>query len=200
MRLDLGAVTMQPRFSVQIVAISLCLTVLACSHVAVDCADWNSKEYFEAATAADVAVCIQSGADLKARTEFDLTPLHRAASFNANPAVIAALVDAGADLKARTEFGWTPLHLAANFNANPAVIAALVDAGADLKVRTEFGWTPLHLAARSNENSAVIAALLDAGADPKTRTKDGKMPWDYAKDREPLKRSDAYWRLNDARF
>ena len=104
---------MQPRFSVQIVAISLCLTVLACSHVAVDCADWNSKEYFEAATAADVAACIQSGADLKARTEDGWTPLHWAAGLNESPAIITALLDAGADPKARDKDGKTPLHWAA---------------------------------------------------------------------------------------
>ena len=27
-----------------------------------------------------------------------------------------------------------------------------------------------------------------------------KVPWQDAKDKEPLKGSDAYWRLNDARF
>ena len=159
---------MQPRFSKQIVAvISLCLTVLAAWHcslensvrlAAIDCTNWNSNEYFEAATAADVTDCLRSGADLEARTEDGLTPLHWAARFTDNPAVIAALVDAGADLKARTEDGLTPLHWAARFTDNPAVIAALVDAGADLKARTENGLTP----------------------------------WDYAKDREPLKRSDAY--------
>ena len=159
---------MQPRFSKQIVAvISLCLTVVAAWHcslensvrlAAIDCTNWNSNEYFEAATAADVTDCLRSGADLEARTEDGLTPLHWAARFTDNPAVIAALVDAGADLKARTEDGLTPLHWAATGNDNPAVIAALVDAGADLKARTENGLTP----------------------------------WDYAKDREPLKRSDAY--------
>ena len=62
--------------------------------------------------------------------------------------------------------------------------------------------TPLHAAAMSNANPAVITALLDAGADPKARSfVDGKKtPWDYAKGREPLKGSDAYWRLNDAQF
>ena len=157
---------MQPRFSVQIVAISLCLTVLACSHVAVDCADWNSKEYFEAATAADVAACIQSGADLKARTED----------------------------------GWTPLHWAAGLNESPAIITALLDAGADPKARDKDGKTPLHWAAWSNGNPAVIEALLDAGADLKARDRLGKTPWDRAKDRKPLKGSEAYWRLNEAQF
>ena len=65
---------MQPRFSIQIVAvISLCLTVsTACSSIrdqdaavpiaATDCANWNSEEYFQAARVEDVADCLASGA------------------------------------------------------------------------------------------------------------------------------------------
>ena len=86
----------------------------------------------------------------------------------------------------------TPLLGGQGIYDNPAVIAALVDAGADLKARTEDGLTPLHWAARATDNPAVIAALVDAGADLKARTENGLTPWDYAKDREPLKRSDAY--------
>ena len=167
---------MQPRFSKQIVGvISLCLTVVAAWHcslensarlAAIDCADWNSKEYFAAATAADVTDCIQSGA---------------------NP-------------KARDKNGRTPLHWAVRYNKNPAVIAVLLDAGADPKARDKYGQTPLHWAAEYNDNPAVIAVLLDAGANPRARDTDGETPWDYVRDREPLKASDAYWRLNDARF
>ena len=75
---------MQPRFSKQIVAvISLCLTVVATWHcslensvrlAAIDCANWNSNEYFEAATAADVTDCLRSGADPKARDKVGKTP------------------------------------------------------------------------------------------------------------------------------
>ena len=146
-----------------------------------------------------IAALVDAGADLKARTGAGLTPLHLAAGFNDNLAVITTLLDAGADLEARNGFGWTPLHTAA-ISANPAVITALLDAGADPNARFEDGETPLHAAISSNSNPAVITTLLDAGADPNARTEDGETPWDYAKDRESLKGSDAYWRLNDARF
>ena len=109
-----------PRFSIQIVGvISLCLTVVAAWHcslensvrsAAIDCANWNSNEYFEAATAADVTDCLQSGADPKARHKDGVTPLHWAAGLNESPAIITALLDAGADLKARDKDGLTPLH------------------------------------------------------------------------------------------
>ena len=84
--------------------------------------------------------------------------------------------------------------------ATAADVTDCLRSGADLKARHEVGWTLLHLAAISNANPAVIAALLDAGVDPKARDKIGKTPWDYAKDREDLKASDAYWRLNEIRF
>ena len=190
---------MQPRFSIQIVAvISLSLTVVTIPMMAIDCADWNSKEYFKAAAAADVTDCIQSGADPKARTKDGETPLHLAWIIE-SPAIITALLDAGADPKARDTTGSTPLHFAA-FQENPALITVLLDAGADPKARDIAGLTPLHAAAMFTYNPAVITVLLDAGADPKARDIAGKTPWDYAKDKEPLKTSEAYWRLHEAQF
>ncbi len=41
---------------------------------------------------------------------------------------------------------------------------------------------------------------MDVGADPNALDFDGKIPWDYAKENEALKGTDAYWRLNELRF
>ena len=73
-----------------------------------DCAKWNSKEFFEAATVGEVAQCLQSGANIKAQDGYSRTPLHWAVWRN-DPSIISAILDAGSDIQA----GYTPLHWAA---------------------------------------------------------------------------------------
>ena len=108
------------------------------------------------------------------------------------------LLEAGADLAARNERGTTPLHDAA-FRGNAETVTVLLEAGADLEARNESGTTPLHMAALGG-NAETVTALLEAGADPKAPDNDGNLPFDYAKDNERLTETDAYWKLNDARF
>ena len=114
-----------------------------------DCDDWNTRDFFDQATAADVARCISQGADPKARAKGGATPLHGAASLSETPAVVKVLLDAGADLEARDEHGLTPLHRAA-ISKTPAVVKALLDAGADLEARDQFGKTPVELVPRNS--------------------------------------------------
>ena len=172
--------------------------------------------------AAGVTALLDAGADIEARDRWGRTPLHHTAGAGwHSPGVITALLDAGADIKARDAEWPNDIRPPA-----PAVITALLVAGADPKARdadgmtpwdlapkgsnaywllgdpkarTEQGETPLHWAAQYG-NPAFITALLDAGADPKARDERGATPWDYAKTQKRLKGSDAYWRLNDARF
>ena len=77
------------------------------------------------------------------------------------------------------------------------IVTALLEAGADPNARTDGGGSsPLHWAA----NPEVVAVLLEAGADPKARDNKDKLPFDWAEKNELLKGTDAYWKLNDARF
>ena len=168
---------------------------LAEQALAAKCARWNTLEFFESATLMEVKGCLASGVEVNARAEGGWTPLHRAAWFSDNPAVVEVLLDAGADVNARDEDGDTPLHNAAWFDPNPAVIEALLDAGAEVNARDESGWTPLHSAAATSDSPVVIAVLLDAGAEVNARNESGWTPWDFAKDREALKGTNAYRRL-----
>ncbi|MCY4355008.1 MAG: ankyrin repeat domain-containing protein [Truepera sp.] len=230
-----GGKTMRPKYLLVIWSV----LVLAAQAWAADCGEWNTREFFEAVTVAEVQDCLAAGSEVNARTEFGRTPLHLAAVSNDNPAVTTALLAAGAEVNARDEIGITPLHEAA-FNDNPAVITALLAAGADVDVnarRTTDGGTPLHFAVKYNDNPAVttallaagaevnardgegwtplhratwgvwgvdnpavVVALLEAGADANARNNEGRTPWDYAQENEDFRGTDAYWRLNDARF
>jgi len=107
--------------------------------VAADCTGWNRREFFRSATLELVAVCLAAGAEVNARDRRDITPLHYAAEYNANPAVITALLEAGAEVDARDGGGWAPLDYAARGSNNPAVITALLEAGAEVNARDGGG-------------------------------------------------------------
>ena len=151
------------------------------------CDQWNTKEFFQAATVEEVATCLKQGFDPQEVNQYGQTVLHTAAGHSPDPGVIAALVAAGADPKAPDKRGWAPLEVAAAFNANPEMIAALVDAGADPKARGggPYGRVPLERAAMCNANPDIMAALFEAGADPNERGNHGSTPLHWAAQRNP---------------
>ena len=59
-----------------------------------------------------IEVLLEAGADVNAKDEDGLTPLHMAAQSNPTPAVIEALLEAGADPRATDSDGKTPHALA----------------------------------------------------------------------------------------
>ena len=89
---------------------------------------------------------------------------------------------------------------AARFSKNPEVIITLLKAGADVNAKDTDGWTALMWAAWKSQDLRVITILLKAGADGKEKSNEGKTAFDYAQDNEKLKGTDAYWKLNEARY
>ena len=89
--------------------------------VHLSCDGWNTAEFFEAATVADVSACIDSGADVNSRDNLGRTRLHCAVSENEDPAITQGLLDAGADVNATDDDRFTPLDRA----TDPAITAVL---------------------------------------------------------------------------
>ena len=112
-----------------------------------------------------VALLVDAGADVEARTRLGShTPLH-VASRSAQVSVVRTLLMAGADASAVTTTGATALHFAAG-SGSAGSVAALLDHGVDADAREPvWGQTPLMFAAASARAEA-IAVLLARGADP----------------------------------
>ena len=87
---------------------TVCLLLAAGPTSAAGCENWNTKEFFKTATPKAVTDCLQSGADLNARTKHGHTPLHQAAALNHTPAVLIRLLNGGANPAARDVNGKIP--------------------------------------------------------------------------------------------
>ena len=119
-----------------------------------------------------IKALLAGGANVTARTDNGITPLHVAAIQN-HPAAIEALLAGGADIDAKDD-GATPLHMAA-FKGHPVAAQVLLAAGANVNAKAEGGATPLHDAADQN-HPAVIEALLAGGANIHAKAIDGATP------------------------
>ena len=169
----------------------------------VSCKAWNTIEFFEEASVADVSRCLAGGADVNAKDSHSRRSLHNAAKNSKTPAVIIpVLVKAGADVNAKvsgpvvmaTEGGMTPLHMAAASWSAAAAVGALIKAGADvnagigtrpcsdgISIDCSCRATPLHTAAWNGETAAVTI-LVKAGADINARAACGATPLHAAAD------------------
>ena len=104
------------------------------------CGHWHTATFHRVAVPADLARCLEEGADVLARDRHGNTVLHGIASMDAP--VAAVLLVAGAEVNARNSRGTTPLHNAVE-SRNPATVSALLEAGADINAADSDGDTPL---------------------------------------------------------
>jgi ankyrin repeat protein len=108
----------------------------------------------------EVSRLLSVGADVNAKNEFGLTPLHNAC-YNApsqvvNVQVVKELLDHGANTEAKAINGWTPLHFASMHGHLP-IVKVLLCGGANILAGD--GILPINLAAIQG-HSAVAKYLL----------------------------------------
>lgn len=166
------------RRAVGLQAVCLGMLLFSVPGFAETCPDWDTEEYFEAATPADVESCLRTGSDPNARDGREQTPLHRAARARASPEVVRMLAAAGADPNAVDGVGILPLSRAVSYAAGAEFISTLIAIGADPNARELYhdGGTALHVAAGLGSGSDSIRTLVAAGADLEMRDRSGMTP------------------------
>jgi ankyrin repeat protein len=119
---------------------------------------------------------IKHDADVSAKDEKGITPLHRAA-VNLHPGwrveLVRVLIEHGAGVNAPSKDGSTPLLMAAE-DGSVEVVQMLIKHGADVSAEDEKGRTPLHRAAvnRHPWKVELVRVLIEHGADVNALTKD----------------------------
>ncbi len=125
-------------------------------------------------------VLLDSGADINALANYNVTPLHQAAEKKDGSRLVELLLTNGADVNAKANYNTTPLHEAmfyANQNGG-AVVKLLVENGADVNAQDNSGHTPLH--GIRGDSVKLAAYLVDHGADVTLASTSGDLPICYA--------------------
>jgi uncharacterized protein len=102
---------------------------------------------------------IAHGADVSARNDSGVTPIHLAAY----PEMVRILVKHGADVDAREDGGGTPLHLASENPEGLEVMRELLTLGADVNAKDSSGGTAL-MTALARDEQEKIDLLFSFGA------------------------------------
>jgi ankyrin repeat protein len=108
-----------------------------------------------------VRILLEHGADVRARTTVEVTPLMFAAYSLEKTRL---LVEKGADVNARSKTGVTPLMVASSVHGNAATVHYLLEQGADPKAVSATGADALTVATFKGDAEGV-RSLLAKGAD-----------------------------------
>lgn len=170
---------------------------------------------------------IDAGADVNERGAYGHTLLHIACGDSGNAEYCRMIINAdNVNVDARNDRGETPL-IAAITTEQSESVQLLLDAGADVKIKdnsgldawdwvggsgwkgTDIYWTITKASGHcgrlcdadwwSKVKTSDLQKMLDTNAFTKLTDEDQKTAWNLAKS-SPLKGSEVYWALNEARF
>jgi len=139
-----------------------------------------SKSLLQAAADGNIAQVkslLSKGAEINARDERGLTPLHHAASRGHND-IVDLLISKGADTNSKDKWGYTPLYYAIWYE-NKDIVKLLITKGADVNLKPEKGYPPLHYAVW-NEDIDTVKLLVANGAKFDMKDQDGWTAFCYA--------------------
>ncbi len=130
----------------------------------------KTKSLFEAVKKGDIEQVkkfIAAGADVNARGNQSLTPLHFAAK-GGHEEIARLLIAEGANVNVKmVDDSWTLLLTAAK-NGHTKLVKLLLEKGAKVDVGDDYGYTPLYYSIWSEDEEAV-RMLIAAGADVNRR-------------------------------
>jgi ankyrin repeat protein len=124
-----------------------------------------------------VTLLLQTGADVDAQDNDDMTPLLWAIKYSMYGTAVPVLLEYGASVHVRTKKGQTPLHIASKRGLSD-VVALLLKFGADAEAQDVDKMTPLFYALQSQQGESETASqlLLDHGASVHARDNNGRTP------------------------
>ena len=101
-----------------------------------------------------IQLLIAAGADVNAKNDHNITPLHLAAY----DYIAEALIDAGANIESKSKTGATPLHTLVAEPDSYEVIEVLLKRGANKNATDSTGITPMQIA-ESREDDEILGLL-----------------------------------------
>jgi serine/threonine protein kinase len=120
-----------------------------------------------------IKLLISQGADINAKSNDGLAPLHLAV-WEKSPDITELLLSQGIDINVKSNDGLTPLHIAVWENL-PDIVELLLSRGADINAKCNDGFTPLHIAVWENLPD-IVELLISQGADINAKCNDGFTP------------------------
>ena len=139
---------------------------------------WAAQRAAQPENAEIVDLLIAAGANVRAATRYNITPLSLACT-NGNAAIIARLLKAGADPNETSEEGQTAL-MTASLTGKVDAIKVLLAGGANVNASEPFRGQTAVMWAASEGNATAVEVLVEFGANVKAKSKSGFTPLLFA--------------------